>query len=77
MKQTYSSPQALLNRHFKGTNKFTFNDDSYENRRFILNWIEGEFFELIEKRYCNDIGCYDHEIGSGQLIDLIPIMKGL
>jgi hypothetical protein len=77
MKTTYSSPQALLNRHFKGTNRFTYSDDSYENKRFILNWIEGECFELVEKRYCNDIGYYDHELGNDLLINLIPFMKGL
>lgn len=70
----YSSPQALLNKYFKGRKKFNNelgDKTTYENKNWILIHIEGEEFDLIEKRYCNEIGHYDHEHGTGQLIDLI------
>ncbi len=73
----YSSPQALLNRYFRGKNKFKYNDnDSYENNNWLLVWIEHEIF-VVEKRIKDyETGAdYFDEVFYGELTDCVKYIK--
>lgn len=48
-RKLYSSPQAYLNRFFKGPKRFKFEisfENSYENEEWRIEWIDDENFLL-------------------------------
>lgn len=72
----YSSPQALLNRYFKGNKKFIYMDDEYSSEDFKLTWIEGEVFVLSKRIMDFDTNAdYYEDVNQGLLIDLVTRMR--
>jgi hypothetical protein len=72
----YSSPQSLLNKHFKKQKKFLYVDDEYLNKDFQLTWIEGEVFVLSARITDSDTGAdYYDDVTHGLLSDLVGIIK--
>jgi hypothetical protein len=77
----YSSPQAYLNRYFKGRKKFNYTSDSdgndmYESKSWNLVWVRGEEF-ILERRVRDfDTGAdYFDECFYGTLIECVNYIK--
>jgi hypothetical protein len=74
----YSSPQAYLNKYFKGRRKFNYilNEDAYEAKDWRLDWVESESFVLSRRVIDRDTGAdYFDDIFKGTLIECVNYIK--
>ena len=83
MKNQYSSPQAFLNRFFKGPKRFSYStledgSDVYISTDYQLVWVRGEDF-ILERRVRDfDTGAdFFDEVFYGSLIDCVQKIKKL
>ena len=57
MELTLGDKLKIIHKGFE----FNMNDDSYENKDFLIDWLESDLFEISGLYYDSDIGLTDYK----------------